>query len=221
VNRRMLRTTYHVEIEEINFTHGLPAWMTESPTGPSTASTHDYSDPYGSHYSMTPRGKAGDGVSLIGSPMSTSVVKVLEMEAIGVTAAGPVELSLGLASQLDEAASIRLDAVPADSGVASAGQVRLVLQDGTSKGETTLFAAGSAGTHRPTDIGTVIEDLDLAVIVDSEKKMAQAHLGYSYVSCGPQGFPVGQVLTPMVKAVLLAGGEASVKVRRVVIGTYT
>ena len=170
---------------------------------------------------MTPRGKAGEGVTLTGSPMSTSVVKVLELEAIGVTASGPVELSLGIASQPDEAASIRLDAVPADAGVASAGQVRLLLQDGTSESQTTLFAAGSEGTHRPSDSGTVIEDLDLAVIVDSEKKTAQAHLGYSYVSCGPDGFPVGQVLVPMLKAVLVADGEASVKVRRVIIGMYT
>ncbi len=217
----MLRTTYHVEIEEINFTHGLPAWMTESPTGPSTASTHDYTDPYGSHYAVTPRGKAGDGVTLTGAPMSTSVVKVLELEAIGVTATGPAELSLGLSSQPDGAARIQLDAVPADAGAGPAGRVRLLLQDGTAEGETTLFAAGSEGTHRPSDSGTVIEDVDLAVIVNSETKTAQAHLGYSYVSCGPEGFPVGQVLVPMVKAALVTDGEASVKVRRLTIGTYT
>ena len=99
--------------------------------------------------------------------------------------------------------------------------MRLLLQDGTSEGVTTLFAAGSEGTHRPSDSGTVIEDLDLEVIVDSEKKMAEAHLGYSYVSCGPEGFPVGQVLVPMLKAALVADGEASVKVRRVTIGVYT
>ena len=221
MNRRLLRTTYHVEIEEINFTHGLPVWMTESSTGPSTASTHDYTDPYGSHYAMSPRGKVGDGVMLAGSPMSTSVVKVLELEAIGVTATGPAELSLGLVSQPDEAAGIRLDAVPADAGVSPAGRVRLLLQDGSSGGETTLFAAGSEGTHRPSDSGTVIEDLDLAVIVNCEARTAQAHLGYSYVSCGPEGFPVGQVLAPMVKAALVADGEASVKVRRVRIGIYS
>ena len=221
MNRRMLRTTYHVEIDEANFTHGLPAWLTESLTGSSTASTHDYTDPYGSHYAMAPRGKAGDGVMLAGSPMSTSVVKVVELEAIGVTATGPVELSLGLASPPDEAAGIRLAAVPADAGVAQAGRVRLLLQDGSSGGETTLFAAGSEGTHRPSDSGTVIEDLDLAVIVNCEARTAQAHLGYSYVSCGPEGFPVGQVLVPMIKAALVADGEASVKVRRMRMETYT
>ena len=45
MNRRLLRTTYHAEVEEVNFTHGLPAWMTQALTGLSTASTHDYTDP--------------------------------------------------------------------------------------------------------------------------------------------------------------------------------
>lgn len=217
----MLRTTYHVEIDEVNFTHGVPAWMTELPTGQSTASTHDYTDSYGSHYAMTPRGKAGDGITLSGSPLSTSVVKVLEIEAVGVTATGPVELALGLVSRSDGTAGVRLEALPADAGVDRAGQVRLRFEDGTAEGETILFAAGPEGTHRASDAGTVIEDLDLAVMVDTEAKTAQAHLGYSYVSCGPQGFPVGQVLVPAIRAALVADGEASVKLRRLTIGTYT
>ena len=219
MNRRMLRTTYHMEVEEVNFTHGLPAWMTEALTGSSTASSFDYTDPYGSHYAMTAKGNAGDGVTLTGSPMSTSVVKVLELEAIGVTVAGPCELILGLTSQPDGTAGIQLEAVPADAGVDYAGRVRLLLQDGASEGETTLFAEGR-DIHL-AESATVIEDLDLAVTVNCETKTAQAHLGYSYVSCGPEGFPVGQVLAPTVNAALVADGEASVKVRRMRIGTYT
>lgn len=221
MNRRMLRTTYHAEVEEVNFTHGLPAWMTESLTGSSTASSCNYTDPYGSHYAMAPRGQSGDGVRLGGTPLSTSVVKVLELEAIGVTATGPAELSLGFVSQPDGAAGIRLDAVPGNAGVASAGQVRLLLQDGAARGETTLFAAGSAGTHLRSDIGTAIEDLDLAVIVDCAKKTAQAHLGYSYVSCGPEGFPAGRMLVPMIRAALVEKGEALARVRRLTIGIYS
>ena len=219
MNRRLLRTTYHAEVEEVNFTHGLPAWMTESLTGSSTASTHDYTDPYGSHYAMIARGKTGDGVTLTGSPLSTSVVKVMELEAIGVTVDGPAELSLGLVSPNDGAAGIQLDAVPIDAGVAQAGRVRLLLRDGSSEGKRTLFAEGNDG--QILDGGTVIDDIDLGVIVNTETKSAQAHLGYSYVSCGPDGFPTGQVFAPGIRTALVADGEASAKVRRVTIGIYT
>ena len=219
MNRRLLRTTYHAEVEEVNFTHGLPAWMTQALTGLSTASTHDYTDPYGSHYAMIARGKAGEGVTLAGSPLSTSVVKVLELEAIGVTVDGPAELSLGLMSPNDGVAGIQLEAVPIDAGVAQAGRVRLLLRDGSSEGKRTLFAEGNDG--QILDGGTVIDDVDLAVIVNCETKTAQAHLGYSYVSCGPDGFPAGQVLAPGIRTALVADGEASAKVRRVTIGIYT
>ena len=160
MNRRLLRTTYHAEVEEVNFTHGLPAWMTQALTGLSTASTHDYTDPYGSHYAMIARGKAGEGVTLAGSPLSTSVVKVLELEAIGVTVDGPAELSLGLMSPNDGVAGIQLEAVPIDAGVAQAGRVRLLLRDGSSEGKRTLFAEGNDG--QILDGGTVIDDVDLA-----------------------------------------------------------
>jgi hypothetical protein len=219
MNRRLLRTTYHAEVEEVNFTHGLPVWMMESLTGSSTASAYDYTDPYGSHYAMIARGIAGDGVTLTGSPLSTSVVKVLELEAIGVTVDGPAELGLGLVSQVDGAVGIQLEAVPGDAGVGQAGRVELLLRDGSSEGKRTLFAEGSDGNL--SDRGTVIEDLDLAVIVNCETKTAQAHLGYSYVSCGPEGFPAGQVLAPAIRTALVADGEASVKVRRMMIGIYT
>ena len=219
MNRRLLRTTYHAEVEEVNFTHGLPAWMTQALTGLSTASTHDYTDPYGSHYAMIARGKAGEGVTLAGSPLSTSVVKVLELEAIGVTVDGPAGLRLGLVSPNDGAAGIQLEAVPIDAGVAQAGRVELLLRDGSSEGKRTLFAEGGDGNL--SDRGTVIEDLDLAVIVNCETKTAQAHLGYSYVSCGPDGFPAGQVLAPAIRTALVADGEASVKVRRMMLGIYT
>ena len=219
MNRRLLRTTYHVEVEEINFTHGLPSWMTESTTGMSATSTHNDTDSYGSHYAMMAKGAAGDGVMLSGSPLSTSVVKVMELEAIGVTVEGPAKLSLGLASLSGGTAGIRLDAVPGDAGITQAGRVCLQLQDGVSEGETILFSEGSE--EKISDSKTVIEDLDLAVIVNSDTKMVQAHLGYSYVSCGPEGFPLGQVLAPMIKAALVVDGEALTRVRRVKIGTYT
>ena len=213
----MLRTTYHVEVEEVNFTHGLPAWMAESLSGSSTTKTFDYTNPYGSHYAMSAKGKAGDGAVLTGSPLSTSVVKVLEIEAIGVTVTGPAELSLGATSP--GGAGIQLDALSIDTGADHSGRVRLLIRDGTAEGETTLFAAGRdihlAGS------ATVIDDLDLAVIIDSEAKTAQAHLGYSYVSCGPEGFPVNQILAPTLKAALVVDGEAEVKVRRLTIGTYS
>ena len=218
MNRRLLRTTYHAEVEEVNFTHGLPAWMTQALTGLSTASTHDYTDPYGSHYAMIARGKTGEGVTLAGSPLSTSVVKVFELEAIGVTVDGPAKLSLGLVSP-NNGAGIQLEAVPIDAGVAQAGSVRLLLRDGSSEGKRTLFAEGSGG--QILDGGTVIDDLDLAIIVNCETKAGQAHLGYSYVSCGPDGFPAGQVLAPAIRTALVADGEASVKVRRMMIGIYT
>ena len=140
---------------------------------------------------MIARGKTGEGVTLAGSPLSTSVVKVFELEAIGVTVAGPAEFSLGLMSPNDVAAGIQLDAVPIDAGVAQAGRVRLLLRDGSSEGKRTLFAEGNDG--QILDGGTVIDDLDLGVIVNCETKTARAHLGYSYVSCGPDGFPAGQV----------------------------
>ncbi|GEM_PF-2377919 len=219
MNRRILRTTYHAEIDEINFTHGLPAWMTESLTGSSTTSTYDYTDPYGSNYEMVLKGKAGDGVTLSGSPMSTSVVKVLELEAIGVTVAGPAKLSLGLASQPYGAAGIHFDAIPGDAGVPQAGRVQLLLKNGEAEGERILFDEGSE--EKISDSRTVIEDLDLAVIVNTEKKIAEAHLGYSYVSCGPDGFPAGKVLAPTLMATLVEDGEATVKVRRLKIGTYS
>ena len=218
MNRRLLRTTYHAEVEEVNFTHGLPAWMTQALTGLSTASTHDYTDPYGSHYAMIARGKTGEGVTLAGSPLSTSVVKVFELEAIGVTVDGPAKLSLGLVSP-NNGAGIQLEAVPIDAGVAQAGSVRLLLRDGSSEGKRTLFAEGSGG--QILDGGTVIDDIDLGVIVDSDAQTAQAHLGYSYVSCGPEGFPAGHVLAPAIRTALVTDGEASVKVRRMMIGIYT
>lgn len=219
MNRRLLRTTYHVEVEEVNFTHGLPDWLNETLTGSSTASTADYTDHYGSHYAMVARGRAGDGVTLRGAPLSTSVVKVLELEAVGVTVAGPAELTLGLISATDGAEGIQLDAVPGDAGVAEEGRVRLLLRNGNSEGERVLFAEGGDG--QISGDGTVIEDVDLAVIANSETGTAQAHLGYSYVSCGPEGFPADQVLTPIVRTALLADGEATAKVRRLTIGIYS
>ena len=215
----MLRTTYHAEIDEINFTHGLPAWMTESLTGSSSALTSDYTDPYGSHYEMVLQGKAGEGVTLSASPMSTSVVKVLELEAIGVTVAGPAKLSLGLASRSHGAAGIHFEAIPGDAGVPQAGRVQLLLRNGETEGGRILFSEGSE--EKISDSRTVIEDLDLAVIVNTEKQIAEAHLGYSYVSCGPDGFPSEQVLAPTVMATLVEDGEATVKVRRLKIGTYS
>lgn len=219
MNRRLLRTTYHVEIEEVTFTHGLPAWMTEGLTGSSTGTTHNYTAPYGSHYAMNAKGSVGNWATLSGTPFSTSVVKILELEAIGITLAGPAEITLGFAEPSDTSTGIRLEAVPADLGVAHAGRVRLVQQVGNKVGETTLFSEGK--DKHLSDSATSIEDLDIAVIVDSEAKTSQAHLGYSYVSCGPEGFPVDQVLAPTLKANLLADGEATVKVRKVRIGTYT
>lgn len=219
MNRRLLRTTYHVEVEEVNFTHGLPAWMSEALTGSSTASTQNYTDAYGSHYEMIAGGGAGDGVTLRGAPLSTSVVKVLELEAVGATVNGAAEFSLGLISATDGVAGIHLDAVPGDAGVAEEGRVRLLLRDGNAEGNRILFAEGGDG--QISGGGTVIEDVDLAVIANSETGTAQAHLGYSYVSCGPEGFPAGQVLAPAIRTALLADGEASAKVRRLTIGIYT
>ncbi|MCE2440492.1 MAG: hypothetical protein J4F39_13830 [Candidatus Latescibacteria bacterium] len=219
MNRRLLRTTYHAEVEVVNFTHGLPAWMTQSLTGSSRASTYDYTDPYGSHYAMVPSGNAGEGVTLAGSPICMSVAKVLELEAVGVTVAGPTELTLGLVSPNDGVAGIQLQAAPIDAGAAPAGRVRLLLRDGSSEGEQTLFAEGNDGQIH--DGGTVIDDVDLGVIVDIDAKTAQAHLGYSYVSCGPEGFPDGQVLAPAIRTALVADGKASAKVRRMTIGIYT
>ncbi len=219
MNRRLLRTTYHAEVEEVNFTHGLPSWMTQSLTVSSRASTYDYTDPYGSHYAMVPSGNAGEGVTLTGSPVCMSVAKVLELEAVGVTVAGPAEFSLGLVSPNDGVAGIQLQAVPIEAGVTPAGRVRLLLRDGSSEGKQTLFAEGDDGQIQ--DGGTVIEDVDLGVIVDVDAKTAQAHLGYSWVSCGPEGFPAGQVLAPAIRTALLADGEASAKVRRLTIGIYS
>lgn len=219
MNRRLLRTTYHAEVEEVNFTHGLPAWMKQSLTGSSSAATCDYTDAYGSHYAMIARGNAGAGVTLSGPCMSMTVVKVVELVAVGVTVAGPAEFSLGLVSPDDGPAGIQLDAVPIDAGVAPAGRVRLVMRDGSSEGKQTLFAAGNDGQIQ--DGGTVIDDVDLGVIVNIEAKSARAHLGYSYVSCGPDGFPAGQVLAPAFRTALVANGEASARVRRMTIGIYT
>lgn len=219
MNRRLLRTTYHVEVEEVNFTHGLPAWMMQTSTGSSGAETCDYTDPYGSHYGMIARGNTGDGVTLSGSSLSVSVVKVVELVAVGVTVNGPAEFSLGFVSPSDNPAGIQLEAVPVDAGVSPAGRVRLVMRDGSMEGEQTLFAEGGEGQIQ--DGGTVIDDVDLGVIVNIEAKSARAHLGYSYVSCGPQGFPSDQVLAPAIRTALLADGEASAKVRRVTIGIYS
>ena len=219
MNRRLLRTTYHAEVEEVNFTHGLPAWMTQTLTGSSGAATCDYTDAYGSHYWMIARGNTGDGVTLSGSSLSMSVVKVVEMVAVGVTVNGPAEFSLGFVSPSDNPAWIKLEAVPVDAGVPPAGRVRLVMRDGSMEGEQTLFAEGNDG--QIGDGGTAIEDVDLGVIVNVETKSAKAHLGYSYVSCGPQGFPTGQVLAPAIRTRLVADGKASAMVRRVTIGIYS
>ena len=219
MNRRLLRTTYHAEVEEVNFTRGLPTWMTQSLTGSSGASTCDYTDHYGSHYAMIARRNTGDGVTLSGSSLSMSVVKVVELVAVGVTVNGPAEFSLGFVSPSDNPAGIQLDAVPIDAGAAPAGRVRLVMRDGSMEGEQTLFSEGSDG--QISDGGTVIDDVDLGVIVNIEAKSAKAHLGYSYVSCGPQGFPTGQVLAPAIRTALVADGEASARVRRMTIGIYT
>ena len=219
MNRRLLRTTYHVEVEEANFTHGLPGWLNATLTGSSTASTHNYTDVYGSHYEMIAMGSVGDGVTLRGAQLSMSVVKVLELEAVGVTVAGPAELTLGLGSYPEANSAIQLGAVPGDAGVAEEGRVRLLLRDGNSDGERVLFAEGGDG--QISGDGTVIEDVDLAVIANSESRTAQAHLGYSYVSCGPEGFPADQVLAPVIRTALLAEGEASAKMRRLTIGIYS
>ncbi|MCY3765408.1 MAG: hypothetical protein OXH06_08275 [Gemmatimonadetes bacterium] len=219
MNRRLLRTTYHAEVEEVNFTHGLPAWMTQTLTGSSSAATCDYTDAYGSHYAMIARGNTGDGVTLSGSSLSMSVAKVVELVAVGVTVIGPAEFSLGFVSPSDRPAGIQLDAVPIEASAAPAGRVRLVMRDGSMEGEQTLFAEGNDG--QIGDGGTVIEDVDLGVIVNVETKSAKAHLGYSYVSCGPQGFPTGQVLAPAIRTRLVADGEASTRVRRVTIGIYS
>lgn len=219
MNRRLLRTTYHAEVEEVNFTHGLPAWTTQTLTGSSSAATCDYTDGYGSHYAMIPSGDTGDGVTLKGSPVSMSVAKVVELVAVGVTVAGPAEFSLGFVSPTDNPAGIQLDAAPIEAGAAPAGRVRLVMRDGSMEGEQTLFAEGSDG--QIGDGGTVIDDVDLGVIVNIETKSARAHLGYSYVSCGPEGFPSGQVLAPAIRTALVANGEGSARVRRVTIGIYT
>lgn len=219
MNRRLLRTTYHAEVEEVNFTHGPPAWMTQTLTGSSSAATCDYTDTYGSHYAMIASGDAGDGVTLSGPSLGMSVIKVVELVAVGVTVNGPAEFSMGFVSPSDSPAGIQLDAVPIEAGMAPAGRVRLVMRDGSTEGEQTLFAEGNDG--QIGDGGTVIEDVDLGVIVNIEAKSAKAHLGYSYVSCGPQGFPVGQVLAPAIGTALVANGKASAKVRRVTIGIYS
>lgn len=219
MNRRLLRTTYHAEVEEVNFTHGLPAWMTQTLTASSSAATCDYTDAYGSHYAMIARGNTGDGVTLSGSSLSMSVVKVVELVAVGVTVIGPAEFSLGFVSPSDRPAGIQLDAVPIEASAAPAGRVRLVMRDGSLVGQQTLFAEGNDG--QIGEGGTVIDDVDLGVIVNVEAKSARAHLGYSYVSCGPQGFPGGQVLAPAIRTALVADGEASARVRRVTIGIYT
>ena len=219
MNRRMLRTTYQAEVEEVNFTHGQPAWMTQTLTGSSSATTCDYTNAYGSHYAMIARGNTGAGVTLSGPCMSMSVVKVMELVAVGVTVNGPAEFSLGFVSPSDNPAGIKLEAVPVDAGVPPAGRVRLVMRDGSMEGEQTLFAEGGEGQIQ--DGGTVIDDVDLGVIVNIEAKSAKAHLGYSYVSCGPQGFPTGQVLAPAIGTALVADGEASARVRRITIGIYS
>ena len=82
-------------------------------------------------------------MTLAGSPLSTSVVKVLELEAIGVTVDGPAGLSMGLVSPNDGAAGIQLEAVPDRCRRdAQAGRVRLLLRDGSSEGKQDALRRG-------------------------------------------------------------------------------
>lgn len=213
MNRRLLRETYHTEVDEINFTHGIPVYLKETLSGDSTSSTRDYTDPYGSHYAMHPRGSSGHGVVLMGSPLSTGVVKVIEMEAIGVTVAGPVQMSLGLAHLPGDADRIQLDVVPGAAGVEYAGRAQLQVQEGDRGKAATLFADGTLTTD--------LSDLDMGLFIDCGKRLAQAHVSYTWVGTEGEGFPVGKVLCPMIKGILLTDhGSPVIQVRRLRIAVY-
>lgn len=215
MNRRLLRETYHVEVDEINFTHGIPAYLKEAVSGDSTSFTRDYTDPYGSHYAAHPRGSAGHGVILRGSPLSTGVVKVVEVEAIGVTVSGPVQMSLGLAGLPEETDRIQLEVVPGAAGIDYAGRARLQAQEGAGGRcrTATLFADGAVKTD--------LSDLDMGVFVDCDKRLAQAHVSYTWVETGGDGFPAGKVMCPMIKGILLVDRASPViQVRRLRIAVY-
>ncbi|MDA0748651.1 MAG: hypothetical protein O2954_19200, partial [bacterium] len=194
MNRKLLRETYHVEIDEINFTHGLPTWFTEISSGGTVSSTHDYTHPYGSHYAAMLQGVTGEGVVLSGSPLRTGVVKVFEMEVLGMTVSSSTRLSLGLESLPSGTDRIVLETVPANAGSVSAGCAQLQVQAGNGGEAVTLFDEGSE---------TVIDDLDLGIVIDCEQKRVEAHVGYSWVGMDADKFPMDQVLHPVLAGRLL------------------
>lgn len=215
MNRRLLRETYHVEVEEINFTHGIPPYLKETVSGNSAAFTRDYTDPYGSHYAMSPRGTTGHGVILSGSPLSTGVVKVVEMEAIGVTVTGPVQMSLGLSNLPEDTDRIQLDVVPGDAGVECAGRAQLQLKEGAGNRcrTATLFADGTPKTD--------LTDLDMGLLADCDRKSAEAHVSYTWVGTEGDGFPVRTVLCPVLRATLLVDrGSPAIQIRRLKVAVY-
>lgn len=204
MNRRLLRETYHLEAEDAHFTHGIPAHLKEVLSGDSASATWNYTHAFGSHYALFPRGLCGQGGILSGSPLSTGVVKVFEMEATGISASGAVRVGLGLASETGDA--VLLDVVPGDAEIDSAGSAYLSLRAGDERQETPLFKPGSA---------TMISELDLGIFIDCEKRSAQAHVGYTYIEARDAGFPVGKILYPVLRGMLLTDGHLpEIRVRR-------
>jgi len=215
MNRRLLRETYHVESEEINFTHGIPDILDEKLTGETTSAARDYTHPYGSHYSMKLEGSEGNEGVLYGPPLRTDVVNILEFEAVSICASGPFALEIGLSSLPEASDQALISVVPGSADAENAGSSLIKIQNGeTGKSKKQVLFKESDKLN--------INDIDIGILIDCDAENIKAHIDYSWAEVEGEGFPSGRIVHPVVRGVVLNDSANSfIKVRRLNLTIYS
>lgn len=190
--RRLIKSTYFVEEEELMFTNGIPNGWTVSATGSSFSATKDNSDPFGSHFQANPRGVMGDEIKLQGTGIG-SIAKIIEIEIEDLhnnTNTLDTQIILGLASADGKYFS--------NMNIVTNGQVDIMQQNGSSVNRSTQIIT----KPNAEGVGVIVENVDVGLVIDTIQQKTQAHFEYSYAEVSGN-YPTGQILIPTFRAILL------------------
>lgn len=209
MNRRLLKSTYFLEEQDIYFTNGLPPGWSASSVGASTTyGTKDNSDAFGSHFFASPRG-SGSSVTLKGTGIGNNA-KIVEMDI------EDLHINLGDTQFLFGLLSSDYNYF-CDMNIVANGQVDLLQQNGNGSNRSTqiIHKVDSNG------VGVSAQNVDAGIVVDTIQKKTKGHFEHSFVEVSGN-YPVGQILIPTIRIFLLnPTSTPNTKVRRIKVSIYS
>lgn len=201
MNRRLLKSTYYVEEQDIYFTNGIPQGWDASATQSSSFGTFDYRDPLGSHLLLRPRGGLGEFAQIQGPAISPgSKIVELEFERVNVSAIG-VQVIAGFRSNDGNSFS--------SLNMWQQGGANLTNQNDDNRSRVDIYS------------GLVnIQNVDFGITIDFEQKETTAHIEHDFVKIS-ENFPEGKVLFPTLRASLTGDYTPNVRVWKVKLNIYS